>query len=233
MILQETHHAHHYRQLWRGLAEITQAANLPASGIFDAFGVWYATTQTSSVRRQLDRRRDTVSLRRLLDDIAQHPRVASRERHIAVWLRKGPDPQLEADAHENFDRFAGGRDRDHVDAAGVRADIERLEAAGSVVEKYAHEAVAHTAAEQTHEVPTFDELNRAIDQIGELAQKYASLLKAVMIARLEPVIQYDWKAPFRQPWIPPEADDQPGRSAGPNSRRARMLPRACPGLAGT
>lgn len=207
MIIQETYRAHHYRQLWRGLAEITQAANLPASGIFDAFGVWYATTQTSSVRRQLDRRRGTVSLRRLLDDIAQHPQVASRERHVAVWLSEGPDPQREAEAHENFDRFASGRDRDHVDATRASADIEQLEAAGSVVEKYASEAVAHMAAEQTHEVPTFDELNRAIDQIGELVQKYASLLKAVMILRLEPVIQYDWKAPFRQPWISPEADD--------------------------
>ncbi len=206
-IVQETYRAHHYRQLWRGLAEITQAANLPASAIFDAFGVWYATTQTASVRRQLDRRRGTVSLRRLLDDIAQHPEVASRERHVAAWLPDGADPDFEAQAHANFDRFAGGRDRDRIDVAGVRADIQQLEAVGGVVERYANEAIAHMAGEPTHEVPTFVDLNGAIDQIGELVKKYASLLKAEIIWQLEPVIQYDWKAPFRQPWIPPGADD--------------------------
>src|SRR5438132_12933901 len=96
-ITQETYSLHHYRQLWRGLAEITQAANLPSSTIFDAFGVWYATTQAASVRRQLDGRRGVVSLRRLLEDIARHPGVASRERHVALWSSNDsvPDPFFE------------------------------------------------------------------------------------------------------------------------------------------
>ncbi len=49
---------------------------------------------------------------------------------------------------------------------------------------------------------TYAELNAAIDQIGDLVKKYASLLKAEVLWQLEPVIQYDWKAPFRQAWIP-------------------------------
>lgn len=164
------------------------------------------TTQTSSVRRQLDRTRGTVSLWRLLDEIAQHSRVASRERHVAVWREDGADPFLEAEAHRNFDRFAGGRDRDRIAVAVVRADLGKLEAAGAVVERYANEAVAHMAVDQTRTVLTYAELNAAIDQIGDLVKKYASLLKATILAELEPVIQYDWKAPFRQAWIPPEAE---------------------------
>ena len=140
-----------------------------------------------------------VSLRRLLDDIARHPGVASRARHVALWLCD--DSTFETEAHENFDGFSGGRDRDRIDAALVRADIETLNAVGRVVERYVDEVVAHTADETTHEVPTFVELNSAIDQIGELVKKYASLLKAEIIWQLEPVIQYDWKAPFRQAWI--------------------------------
>jgi hypothetical protein len=123
-IIQEAYWLHHYRQLWRGLAEITQAADLPASTIFDAFGVWYATTQTAAVRRQLDRTRGAVSLRRLLDDISLHPGVASRERHVDLWL--SDDHALEAEAHANFDRFSGGRNLDQIDAALVRTDIETL-----------------------------------------------------------------------------------------------------------
>jgi len=205
-IIQETYRTHHYRQLYRGLAEITQAGNLPASAIFDAFGIWYVTTQTSSVRRQLDRRKGTVSLWRLLDDIARNPHVASRERHVALWVANTPQPVLD-EAHANFDRFAGGRDRDRIDAAHVRADLHQLKAVGDVVERYANEAVAHTSIEETRTVLTYAELNAAIEQIGGLVKKYASLLKATILWQLEPVIQHDWKALFRQAWIPAEGDD--------------------------
>src|SRR4051794_8869436 len=81
-IIREVYNAHHFRHLWRELAELTQAANLPASVFFDALGVWYASTQTSSVRRQLDRRRGSVSLIRLLEDIERHPEVMTRGRHL-------------------------------------------------------------------------------------------------------------------------------------------------------
>lgn len=205
-IIQETYRTHHYRQLYRGLAEITQAANLPASTIFDAFGIWYATTQTLSVRRQLDRTRGTVSLWRLLDEIARHPTIASRERHVAVWLDEGADPLLEREAHANFDRFAGQRNRDHIDVALVRSDLRELEEIGRVAERYANEAVAHTSVDPKRTVLTYAELNAAIDHIGDVVKKYASLLKAEILVELAPVIQYDWKAPFRQAWIPAETD---------------------------
>ncbi len=204
-IIQETYRTHHYRQLYRGLAEITQRADLPASAIFDAFGIWYVTTQTSSVRRQLDRTKGTVSLWRLLDDIARNPQVASRDRHVAVWRENTLQPMINK-AHTNFDRFAGGRGRDHIDAALVCVDLEQLKAVGNIVEHYANEAVAHTSIDEKRTVLTYAELNAAIDQIGDLVKKYASLLKATILWQLEPVIQHDWKAPFRQAWIPAEGD---------------------------
>lgn len=75
-----------------------------------------------------------------------------------------------------------------------------------VAERYATEVVAHTANRQTHSIPTFADLNGAIDQIGTLVTKYSSLLDAAIVRQLEPAIQGDWKAPFRQPWITPETD---------------------------
>jgi hypothetical protein len=109
---------------------------------------------------------------------------------------------FESRAHENYDRFTSGGGRDHIAVDLVRADIETLNSVGRVVERYVDEAIAHTADETTHQVPTFVDLNGAIDEIGELVKKYASLLTATILAELEPVIQYDWQAPFRQPWIP-------------------------------
>jgi hypothetical protein len=37
--------------------------------------------------------------------------------------------------------------------------------------------------------------------IGDLFQRYYSLITASSMAFMEPVIQHDWLAPFRVPWI--------------------------------
>jgi hypothetical protein len=192
-----TYSLFHYRRLWTELPEMTEAANLPPSTIFDAFGVWYATTQQVAVRRQVDRRRDTVSLRRLLEDIAANPGVATRQRHLAAW---GGDEDFSREAHRNFDRFAG-EGRNTINRAMVREDITALENAAAIVKRYADEAIAHMADDIETQVPTFGELNDTIDTIGELVKKYVSLLQAVWLVELVPVIQEDWKAPFRRPWL--------------------------------
>jgi hypothetical protein len=85
---------------------------------------------------------------------------------------------------------------------------------GKVVQRYVNQVVAHTQEIPSHQVPTFSELNAAIDSIGDLVKKYASLLKAELLWQLEPVIQGDWKAPFRQPWIRAESDASTDRTSG-------------------
>jgi hypothetical protein len=57
------------------------------------------------------------------------------------------------------------------------------------------------AEAQDHEVPTFANLHAAIHGMGELLQKYSSLLRATQLPILTPVHQYDWRAPFRVPWL--------------------------------
>lgn len=95
-----------YRDYWRGLAEITQAnPEIPRSTVFDAFVVWYASTQATSVRRQLDRDTRSVSFWRLLTELADQPAVMTRERHIGLWGDGGEAWRQEA--NENYDRFAG------------------------------------------------------------------------------------------------------------------------------
>ena len=194
-ITNELYSVHHYRDLWRKLAEITSDANLPPSLFFDALGVWYAATQAVAVRRQLDRRRDVVSLWRLLDEMARHPEVMTRDRHVALW--DGDDARH---ANANFDRFSGGADQIAVDR--IRADQRVLEATGESVKRYVDEAIAHTALVATPTIPTYDDLNVAIDIVAELVKKYASLLEAVMLWQFEPVITDDWQAIFRTAWLP-------------------------------
>jgi hypothetical protein len=201
-IIKQVYAAHRDRYLWRGLAEITQSANLPASVIFDALGLWYGDSQAAAVRRQLDRTRGTVSLARLLEDIARHPEVMTRERHLAVWA----DPQWTKEAQTNFDKFAVNRNADRIDVRAVRRDMARLDAVGAVVKGHVDENVAHTALQPVSSLVTYADLNASMDEIGYLVKKYTSLLKAEIIWQLEPVIQGDWRAPFRQPWITEERD---------------------------
>jgi hypothetical protein len=44
-ITQEVYAIHYNRELFRGVSEITQQANLPASAFFPALTLWYAVTQ--------------------------------------------------------------------------------------------------------------------------------------------------------------------------------------------
>jgi hypothetical protein len=107
------------------------------------------------------------------------------------------------EAQANFDRFAGDRAHDHLDRGVVQADVARLKDAGAAVQKYVNEAIAHATLHRQSAVVTYAELNGAIDVVAELVGKYTSLLKAEAIAQFEPVIQQDWTAIFRQPWIDP------------------------------
>jgi hypothetical protein len=214
-ITQQIYSLHHYRALWRRLAEITQATNLPFSVFFDALPIWYVHTQGVGVRRQLDTTKGTVSLLRLLEDIERHPGTMTRQRHVALWVGDDPQPVInEADgwswtpfldeAHANFDRFSGGRERDVISKEVIRSDIEAIKSAGRLVTDYVNDAVAHTTLRPERQVPTYADLNEAIDKLAELVNKYTSYLKASTIMQFEPIIQGpDWTAIFRVPWIQP------------------------------
>jgi hypothetical protein len=213
-ITQEVYAIHHHRDLWRRLAEITQAAKLPASVFFDALSMWYAATQSVAVRRQLDTSKGTVSLIRLLEDLERHRGHVTREWHVSLWVGDKPEPVIDMgdgwtwtpfldEAQANFDRFAGDRAHEHLDRGVVQADIARLKDAGAAVQTYVNEAIAHATLNRKSAVVTYAELNGAIDVVAELVGKYTSLLKAQAIAQFEPDIQQDWTAIFRQPWIDP------------------------------
>ena len=47
------------------------------------------------------------------------------------------------------------------------------------------------------------EVHEVVDLIGEQFTKYYNLLTASTYVLLVPVIQHDWLAAFRVPWMPP------------------------------
>jgi hypothetical protein len=203
-IASQTHTLWAYRDYWRGLVEMTQAnEEIPPSTFFDALGIWYADGQTVAVRRQLDRDRRAVSLWRLIDEIAAHPEVMTRTRHVALWHDEHEDAREkehnEQRGNENYDKFAG-EGSDTIPPERTLEDRERLEAIGKPIKRYVDQRVAHSDDEALTEVPTFAELNAAIGELGELLKKYMSLLKAQWLAAVSPVHQDDWTRAFTVPW---------------------------------
>jgi len=66
---------------------------------------------------------------------------------------------------------------------------------------YVDQHLAHSDAKPRGNLPTFAELDTAIDEIGQLLKKYVNLLAAASLTTVVPVNQDDWLAVFRQPWI--------------------------------
>ncbi len=103
----------------------------------------------------------------------------------------------------DFQRDFGGVVGEHVDPALVQADLETLTAAAQRTKDWVDRHVAHTDIRELPAVPTFAVINEAIDSIGTTFNRYSVIFTAASWHTLEPVVQYDWTAAFREAWIRP------------------------------
>jgi hypothetical protein len=160
---------------------------------FDWMVSLYAAAQTMGVRRQVDDgNTDSISLIKLLLDIRSHPEVMTRERHVGLFVHLGRDV-----GNPSFDAFAGAG-APYLDRPRVQPDIDRLRLHTRGLERFASMRVAHRDPAEPR-IPTFPELDRALDVIEELVRKYSLLLLA-RDGDIVPVIIDDWKAIFRVAW---------------------------------
>lgn len=189
-----------HRDVYRRVATITQERNpqLPPSHFFDQLSTTYATSQASAVRRQADRNPRVISLGRLLVEIRDDPGRFSRQRFVNQY---DVDQQDRGDCA--FTEHFAGNVGDHVDPDLVVGDLARLDEEAREVVEYVDKHVAHSDARRMRDLPTFRELNKAIDAIGALFERYALLITVESWGTLVPVPQYDWEAVFREPWILP------------------------------
>jgi hypothetical protein len=94
-----------------------------------------------------------------------------------------------------------------TDRLDVATDIRSLSAGNLLrVRAYVDQFVAHKQASPTAVAATFDDIDAAIDQLGELFQKYTLLVQNELV-RVDSVIAGDVMAPFRMAWLP--SDERP------------------------
>lgn len=158
------------------------------------------------IRRQVKRDNDSISLRRFLEELREHPDIASRDHYIET-CRQNPD--LPGDSLDRaYDRLVG-EGRVHLDPAAVDAELDQFRATAARVEHLADRRFAHYDQRGTnHALPTFDDITASLQCAENLVKRYELLLEGAAVATLLPAFQYDWTAVFRHPWIRSDEDQQ-------------------------
>ena len=199
----------HRRQLHDEFVELLEAQGHPQRGIFgEAFHRMYLEAQCLAIRRQADDDSRTLSLRRLIGQLEQHRKHFTREWYVGRWL--GREPRDEADrkfhtkmANDAFDRFVDASKPDQLGGRMLQADREALQAATESVVTYVNSYVAHAEHEPEQRETTYDEFHKAIEHLSEMLKRYYLLINQGGLVTSTPVIQGDWKGPFRQPLVSP------------------------------
>lgn len=196
----------HQRHIFREIAESfrTKLALQTDATVWNWLAGNYATTTAVGVRRQIDRRKDVISLERLLTEIAENPAVLTRSWFERQYVRGKPPLQrasYQKMAERDFQRFAG-RSAKQISARMVVADRAKLRKTAARLRHYVNKRVAHRARSGYRGPATFADLNAAVDELASLLQKYSLLLNQAGMISVEPVIQGDWEAVLRVPWKP-------------------------------
>jgi hypothetical protein len=217
---------HLRRFAWDRMAEIAKAN--PAVGKTESY-YWefqfetYAGTQAAVVRRQTDAYDSQVaSLGRIIHEMSETPDILSRSWWVGLWGRRGRDEEKErwkSTAEKAWNENYAGHVGEHFDPKIALADLAELLAGAEKVRCYVDQHIAHFDASTIPResgspevpppeapkgsIPTLSEVHEAIDLVGRMFQKYGNLLTAASWVDLTPVLQHDWEAVFRVPWIEP------------------------------
>lgn len=202
---------HFRRQIWRGIngmATATPGVGDYPSAFWDYNRDCYVVTQAIGIRRLADMSRGVISLAKLIDEMKTAAKASrfTRATFLSQWGVS--DDLLARRAEEGWRLFAGGGE--HFDSRLADADLEILRGDSENIKDYVDQYVAHRAERpKLTDVPTFEDLHRAIDDLGDMFKKYSQVLKAAHWATLEPVGQEDWRAIFRVPWNQPDPPVEP------------------------
>lgn len=198
-----------YRQVYRDIQEIIR--NNPSINVenefYDLIGTGYATYASVTVRKltdplprhkhKTDRPPRSISLHILLEDILKNPRVLSRRRILSLLLK----PYYPARrVHGDIDK-TGKMGSAYISRAKVRHDLFRLSRTSKRIRRYVNKVVAHRNRVPLRSLPTFSDLDDAIDCLQEIIKPYIFLITGSSLAKIIPTVPDDWTKILKVPWI--------------------------------
>ncbi len=190
------------RYFFKELADIIKDnSSLPPK---NRFLIWirenYFMTAAIGMRRLIDKDPRSISLYTLLEDIKNNPERLSRERYRELFK----DASFAEDysyINDCFDKLIG-RGKDYIDPENVQKDICSLcKIREDDLIDYVNKTIAHYDKKKIKRLPMVADLDKSIDLLKELVEKYHAIICAELIDLL-PRQQDPWKHIFKVPWIP-------------------------------
>ena len=133
---------------------------------------WYVDSQAAAVRRIAGvRSQDKQSFAKLMQIVQKHLSYFTTHNHSII-----------------------------ISDMVITDNLATLGRSTATVSRWADEQVAHIGRKQSSN-PTFNELDEAIDTLGNLLQKYYQLIDGGYLSDVKPIIPDDWRRPFRSAWL--------------------------------
>ena len=170
----------------------------------------YSAASCVEVRKMSDKNRDSISFLKFLEKLKANPSVISRKRYKEQFVDSWGDSLVpcyysERDAEEGFDQMVG-KGRQFLDPAFIDGQIETLKSTTSNLKTFVDKRIAHHDKSTFNDLPTFKELDDAIEYLQELLKYYWPLFRGLSMDSSLPAWLYDWKDVFHFPWIEKRQD---------------------------
>ena len=205
-VRQELHYVYGTRGRFNaitGLFEKNEKLKAVGGDVYDWMFRMWARDVVIAIRRELDSDSNTVCLGRLLDEMAQRPKVITRARYLGEIAEDDFRYRMLWNTFDDFgviSQSATASLTDYLDPTGISVDRKRLLKVARPVLAYANQLVAHRS--ETEHVPvTLGDVNRAVEVIEEVFLKYYAIIVGPSVMGLEPSIIHDWMKPFEIPWF--------------------------------
>jgi len=190
------HMAHIDDVFWQVVA-ITKRSNGPSDT--ELFSSWmancYADSMAIGLRRMTDRSSGVISLSLLLDDMARHSAILTRERYCSLHRE-----EMRQNACKWFDEFAG-EGEEHIARRKVREKIDGMESAITPVRLYANGVVAHRTPGEDFPTATYQELRHALAAAFSTQRWCSRIVSSEYSVSVVPSIQEPWLRGFSVPWL--------------------------------
>lgn len=190
---------HHSRSIYRRLFKIVDANPRiqKPNALYEWLHLSYVTYASTAIRRLIDDHKDAVSLSNLVRSMSANESVITRKWFVSRYT----EPLCKTDyPSRDFDNLVGVG-RSTVEGGDLKRRLDQIRSLSSRVVDYVDKLVAHTDRKLPDKLPTYGDLDKAIDAVGELFEHLHLLINQASLLSLEPVETFPWERLFEEPWI--------------------------------
>lgn len=201
-----------YRRIFTEVLEIVEGNSaVDKDNIYFGFvSNAYVDSVVMGIRRQLKTDKQSISVARLLKEIADNSQVITRslfERQYMAGASQAlqESPGVRAAMEDVFAKYAA-RDSEFIDPNLVLEDISGLKSICQSAEDYADKRIAHWDMNHPMSNLTFDDINDALNQLCTIVQKYYLLLFGTHLF-MTPALPHPISELFQTAWL--NSDSRP------------------------